>query len=61
MADLQYRFNHNILKLLNPGYGDESFSILLAVSGGVDSMAMLPLPSLARIYRGRALLIVIFR
>lgn len=40
MADLQYRFNHNILKLLNPGYGDESFSILLAVSGGVDSMAM---------------------
>lgn len=45
MADLQYRFNHNILKLLNPGYGDESFSILLAVSGGVDSMTMAAMAS----------------
>lgn len=40
MPALQYRFNRNILKLLSSRYGEKSFSILLAVSGGVDSMTM---------------------
>ncbi len=45
MADLQYRFNHNILELLNPDYGAGSSSVLLAVSGGVDSMTMAAMAS----------------
>ncbi len=45
MPALQYRFNQNILKLLSSRYGEKGFSILLAVSGGADSMTMAELAS----------------
>lgn len=42
---MQYRFNQNILRLLSREYEEGGFSVLLAVSGGVDSMVMSELAS----------------
>lgn len=42
---MQYRFNQNLLRLLSSEYEAGGISVLLAVSGGVDSMVMSELAS----------------